>query len=199
MPPKSTASSGLVPTLDRIVQGTDGSRVTFGNVFDAFGKRSYGPFLLVPSIIAVAPTDAIPGMSLLTGSIIAVFAVQLMVLRERSYLPKQLTSYAIPRDRLVSTVIVIRPYAMRIDSVLRCRLVVVTDPPFEQLVGACCLLMAALMFPFALLPFAVALPGSRVALFSLGLTSKDSLLIVAGFLSVFSTLAVAFSWISFTL
>lgn len=146
----------------------------------AFGRRSFGPMLLIPAVIAVAPTGAIPGMSLLTGSIIAVLAAQLIVRRQTPILPSRLLGVTFSRDEVVKTVEWAVPYTRKIDALLQPRFQFATEPPFLQLIAAMCLLMAATMFPLALLPFAVALPGTAVALLALGLTAHDGAVVLCG-------------------
>jgi hypothetical protein len=58
--------------------------------------------------------------------------------------------------------------------------VVLTQPPVTYVVAAICLALAGLMFPFALVPFAVTLPGTAIAFFALGITFRDGVLIAVG-------------------
>jgi hypothetical protein len=60
----------LATVLEQIREATSGDSVSFGEFIDALGQRAYGPMMLVPAIIAVAPTGAIPGMSVVTGTLI---------------------------------------------------------------------------------------------------------------------------------
>ncbi|MEO1538708.1 MAG: exopolysaccharide biosynthesis protein, partial [Pseudomonadota bacterium] len=48
----------LQSLLKLLVTQTEGERVSLGELVQAFGHRSFGPMLLVPAIIAVAPTGA---------------------------------------------------------------------------------------------------------------------------------------------
>lgn len=173
-------SNGLTGILEKIVECTDGSQVSFGEIVKVFGRRSFGPMLLIPAVLAVAPTGAIPGMSLLTGAIIAVLAAQLIVRRKAPFLPTRLLGVTFSRDKVVRTVEQAIPYTRKLDSLLRPRLYFATEPPFLQIIAVVCLVMAATMFPLALLPFAVALPGTAVALMALGLTARDGAIVLFG-------------------
>ncbi|MBU2341579.1 MAG: exopolysaccharide biosynthesis protein, partial [Alphaproteobacteria bacterium] len=46
-------ASETVEALEHLAEEND--RVRIGDVLDEFGKRSYGPFLLVPALIELTP------------------------------------------------------------------------------------------------------------------------------------------------
>jgi len=185
----------LSDVLASISQQTAGEHVTFGEILETFGSRAFGPILLIPALIAVLPTGAIPGMSLLTGSIIALVAVQLLVMRPSPWLPRKLTAWSFPRDKLVASLEAARPYTSWIDRFLRPRWTVLLDQPFSQISALICLTMALSMFPLALLPFAVAIPGISVALIALGMTARDGVLLVVGY--VFAAVAIGVTLYAF--
>ena len=180
--------------LAKVVDAGAAETVSFGDVMDAFGQRVFGPMLMVPAFIAVAPTGAIPGMSLLTGSVIALIAAQQLLMRRRPWLPVRLTEASLARDTLRRSVEKAAPYVGRIDRITRPRLVWLTASPFQQVLAGICLLMALTMFPLALLPFAVALPGAAVFLIGAGLTTRDGYFAVAGLLLALAALAVPSAW-----
>ena len=178
----------LSDVLGTIEDRTSGDTVTFADVLGVFGARAFGPLLLVPALIAVLPTGAIPGMSILTGSIIAIVAVQLLAMRDRPWLPRRLLDWSFSRDKLVQSLQDARGYTDRIDALIRPRLTLLVDPPLQQLAAFVCIIMAMTMFPLALLPFAVAVPGTAVGLIALGLTARDGLVVAIGYL--FSAAAI---------
>lgn len=182
----------LSQILSNLVDDTKGEKVTLGELFDTLDQRSYGPLLLLPALIAVAPTGAIPGMSIVTGSIIALFAVQLLIGRSHPWLPERLESFEFSRKTLSRSVDKAMPWVKAVESHLRRRLTLLAEPPANRIVALLCLLLALTMFPLALLPFAVAVPGTAIMFFALGLTTRDGLLILAGF--VFSAAAIALTY-----
>ncbi len=62
----------ILDQLDQLASEED--RVTLGDAIEAFGNRSYGPFLLVPALIEVSPIGGIPGLPTVLAAIIALFA-----------------------------------------------------------------------------------------------------------------------------
>lgn len=182
----------LSQILSNLVDDTKGEKVTLGELFDTLDQRSYGPLLLLPALIAVAPTGAIPGMSIVTGSIIALFAVQLLIGKSHPWLPERLERFEFSRKTLSRSVDKAMPWVKAVESHLRRRFTLLAEPPANRIVALLCLLLALTMFPLALLPFAVAVPGTAIMFFALGLTTRDGLLILAGF--VFSAAAIALTY-----
>ena len=50
--------SGL---LDKLVDESDNEKQSAGEIIARFEDRGFGPLLLIPSLIALLPTGAIPG------------------------------------------------------------------------------------------------------------------------------------------
>ncbi|MGP1398002.1 MAG: exopolysaccharide biosynthesis protein [Inquilinaceae bacterium] len=171
----------LSGVLDRVVKETDGHEASLGEVLDVFAGRAFGPLLLVPALIAVAPTGAIPGMSIVIGTLILLIAIQILVGVRRPWMPQRLLQISFPRRKLVSAVEKSRRTVSWIDRLMSPRLEWLSEPPFVQGVAVICIALAATMYPLALVPFGVAVPGLAIAMLGLGLTAKDGALIVIGF------------------
>ena len=163
--------------------------VSLAQIMQAVGTRAYGPLLLVPGLVALAPTGAVPGMSIVTGTIIFVVAIQLLFGRNEPWIPKRALEFSFSRDTLLSALERGRPYARRIDNFLKPSFTQVTDFPATRIIAIVAIALALSMFPLALVPFAVAIPSSAIVLFALGLTARDGRLIIAGF--ILAALALA--------
>jgi hypothetical protein len=168
--------------LKMMVSHTAGTEVTLGEVFNALDQRSYGPLLLVPALIAVAPTGAIPGMSIVTGSLISLLAVQLLVGRKHPWIPARLEAFSFSRDALKMAVEKALPWVEWVECRLKKRLEIFVSPLAHHVIGFLCLALALTMLPLALLPFAVALPGTAIMFLALGMTSRDGVLVLVGLL-----------------
>ena len=179
----------LTAVLDRLIEQTDGRDLSFKDLVGVFGQRAFGPLLLIPAVIAVAPTGAIPGMSLLTGSMICLLALQLFMGRKNPWLPKRLLEYSFSRDQFVGAARAVRPYTKLIDRGIRPRLTIFAKTPFIYLIALVTFFLGLSMFPLALLPFAVAVPGTSIAVLALGLTSRDGVVILLGLMLIAGFLA----------
>lgn len=185
---------GLPGILDRLVEKSNGDTATVGSLVKAFGTRSFGPMLLIPAIIAVAPTGAIPGMSIVTGSIILVISLQMLVGRDHIWLPDRALSFEVPRDKLKSAVEVAKPWAHRVNALVKERLSVLSSWPFDLAVPIVCAGLALSMFPLALVPFAVAIPGTAVAVLAIGLTFRDGVFLAIGYALALATGYAVYAW-----
>lgn len=183
MPGGSENGRDLEDLMDEIRADSGSSdEVSLAQIMQAVGTRAYGPLLLVPGLVALAPTGAIPGMSIVTGTIIVVVAIQLLFGRNKPWIPKRALEFSFSRDTLLSAMERGRPYARRIDDFLKPSLTQVTDFPATRIIAIVAIALALSMFPLALVPFAVAIPSSAIVLFALGLTARDGRLIIAGFI-----------------
>lgn len=183
MPGGSENGRDLEDLMDEIRADSGSSdEVSLAQIMQAVGTRAYGPLLLVPGLVALAPTGAIPGMSIVTGTIIVVVAIQLLFGRNKPWIPKRALEFSFSRDTLLSAMERGRPYARRIDDFLKPSFTQVTDFPATRIIAIVAIALALSMFPLALVPFAVAIPSSAIVLFALGLTARDGRLIIAGFI-----------------
>ncbi|MEM9356801.1 MAG: exopolysaccharide biosynthesis protein [Pseudomonadota bacterium] len=186
----------LDSVLDNLDPSASDDQVMLRELLDGYGSRAYGPMLLIPAFIAVAPTGAIPGMSLLTGSLIAIVALQMIMQRQTPWIPERLGRYAFSRKRLATAVERAKPYAQWLDGFLKPRLEFLTERWGATVIGIVSILLALSMFPLALLPFAVVLPGTAVALLGIGMTTRDGIVILAGLAIALAVFAIPVVWVA---
>ncbi len=174
----------LSEVVDKMVEETEGDEeVTLRQLLSALDSRSYGPMLLIPAVLAIIPlVGGIPGVSMLTGALIVIVAIQAVFGQSKPWLPSRLLQFSFPRKRLVKGNKKIRPWVKKSESLIHSRLPYLTAPPYFQIIAVCCVLMGLLFFPLALLPMAVIIPAIAVGFFSLGLMARDGYLIVLGFM-----------------
>jgi hypothetical protein len=182
----------LTEVFDDLLENTkDGDKASLDDLLSAFGRRSYGPLLLIPSLLALGPTGAIPGMSIAMASLIILIAVQMLFKHGEPWLPERLLKISFPRESLQNGISRSRPYAQWVEKWIKPRIVPLTEQPWSYAVPVVSLGLAALMFPLALVPFGVALPAAALTALSIGLTLKDGYFLLAGYgLGAISLLAV---------
>jgi hypothetical protein len=184
----------LSDVFDKLLESTSGENVSVDDLLSAFDNRSYGPLLLVPSLIALGPTGAIPGMSIVMGSVIILIAVQMLFKSSRPWLPRRIRDFEFSRQKLKNAVETARPYVDQIEKWIKPRLTELTSKPLSYVISIVSIIFALMMYPLALLPFAVALPASALTLLSIGLTLRDGYLVLAGYVIG----AVSIYFLSFT-
>ncbi|MEM7781898.1 MAG: exopolysaccharide biosynthesis protein [Planctomycetota bacterium] len=173
----------LSDILDHFVETTEGKeKVTIGDLLDSLSSRSHGPMLLFPAIIAVSPIGMIPGMSVVTGTLIVLIATQMMFFSSRPWIPKRLANFEFTREKLKSGSEKTKRWVKWIEKAIFRRLQFFTTGIAIYPVAMICILLAISFYPLAFVPFGVFLPGCAIAMFALGLTAQDGLLVILGFL-----------------
>jgi hypothetical protein len=165
--------------LEALPGAVEGERISFGDLLDAFDSRAFGPLIVVfaaPNILPVA----LPGISAVLGAPLILLAWQLMLGRQRPWLPGILRRRSLARcdfERLVARIV---PRLRRIERLLRPRLLALTGPVGKRLVGAAALLLS--MIVFLPVPFGNAIPGVALVLLAAGLLGRDGGAVLAGLL-----------------
>lgn len=155
--------------------------VTLGVLLHELGPRAYGPLLLVPAVLALIPViGAIPGVSIVTGTLIMLVAAQMLVGRDRPWMPQALLDLSLPQRRLTEMLERAQRWARPVDRVVRHRYVWLTRPPGLQVVALVLMLIALLFYPTALIPWGVTPPALAAFLLALAVTAQDGLLALVG-------------------
>ncbi|MEL6288315.1 MAG: exopolysaccharide biosynthesis protein [Pseudomonadota bacterium] len=162
--------------------------VSFGDILDQVGRGAYGPLLFLPALLAVAPTGAIPGMSILTGTLIILVAVQLVAGRKTPWIPAWLEKKQIAAQTVDRSLDRARPYLRQVDEHTHPALTFLFSEMGMRLIGVASIALALTMFPLALVPFGVAVPGITVALLATAIIVKDGRLLIAAALMAAATL-----------
>lgn len=154
--------------------------LTLDEVLGAFGRRSYGPLLLVIGLFAISPATVVPGMTWFAAVVTLLVAGQMALGRHRTWLPRKLLQTQLPREGLLVGIEKSRSLARGIDGLLKPRLTFLSGPPFVNLIALLCIIAALITFPLGLIPFAPLLPGLAVVFFGLGMTARDGLWLLLG-------------------
>lgn len=184
----------LENVLDRAIEESDGEDLTFGDILDLFGDRSFGPIVVLLGLLTVIPPlGGIPGLPVLVGLLIALFSVQILIGKDHIWVPGFLEKRSIPKDKLEAANKKARPWLKRIDRLISERFDVLTNRWSIYLAGLVVTLLALLMIPLELVPFAVGIPGSAIVLFGLAFMSRDGVLMLMAYaLSLTSMLLTVF-------
>lgn len=107
---------------------------------------------------------------------LVLLTAQLLIGRPKPWLPAFIRNRSFARSEFATVVGRLVPWLERAERLVRPRLLTLSEPTGERLIGLAALLLALLLF--APLPFGNMLPG--LALFGIGLIERDGVAIIAG-------------------
>ncbi|MBN1240305.1 MAG: exopolysaccharide biosynthesis protein [Gammaproteobacteria bacterium] len=169
----------------------DKERVTFDDMLDAAGSRSFGPLLLLPGLVTLAPlVGDIPGVPVMMGAVVVLTSVQLLLRRDHFWLPQWLLRRSVESAKLRKAVGWLRRPARFVDRLLRPRLGVLVHGAGAYLIALVSLAVALLTPAMEVVPFSANAAGLVLTAFGLALIASDGLLSLLALLIAGGTFAV---------
>ena len=167
------AASDLLTQV--ITQNINNDIITFNELKSSLSERSFGFLLLVFSLpIIVVP----PGLTMLACIPVSLISIQMFLGYHTPWLPSWLGNRSIKRKTLASIIEKVSPVLYKIERVTRARLYFISSRNGEKVFGAFASLYSlSIAVP---LPLTNLLPAIGIALMSIGLISRDGLLIILG-------------------
>lgn len=179
----------LLKAIRRAGEESDGA-VTAGDVLDRIGRRSFGPLLMLPALIAFTPLGGIPVLPSVMAAMVIVIAGQLLMNMDHFWLPQAVLRRSIEPGKLCKSVDYLRRPAGWVDKLLRPRLTWLTKEPFVHLAAFCCILVAGTVPPLEVVPFAGTVSWAAIGIFGLALIAHDGVLALVAF-----TFAIGSGWV----
>jgi hypothetical protein len=171
----------LTDTLEIVEEETNGTKVTWGEICETLNHRGFGALLIVPSILTILPTGALPGVPAVSGIFICFITIQIIAGRKYPWIPGVFKKFKISRNKLTKAIAWAKPYTKIIDSFIHPRLDVCQHTVIQRLVAVCCFILGLLMVFFGFIPFLPAMVAVPVLFFALGVSARDGFMILAGF------------------
>ena len=171
----------LIDEIDDEVEGED--ELSVDDIIGAFGTRSFGPLIAAPALILLTPLGGVPMVPTIIGLCIVLIAAQHLAGRDRPWLPGKLTDRSVSTDKWDKTKKKARPWAKRIDRVLKPRLQVLTGKAMERVIAVVVIGLAISMVPLEIVPFAVMVPAAGVLMLGLALSARDGVAVILGLIA----------------
>lgn len=188
----------LESVLETTIEECRDDKVTVGFLLDGFGDRSFGPIImLLGLLVVIPPIGAIPGLPMIVGAVILLFSLQIVFGAHHIWMPEFIQKQGISCEKLEQAEDRVKPWLSRIDRMITKRLTWATGKVATLLAAIAVSLLALLLIPLELVPFAVGVPGAAIVVFGLALVARDGVLMLAGFAATLSTLlfaALAVPW-----
>ncbi len=162
--------------LARLVTDSDGDTVTLAWILEQLHERAFGLFLLVLALPCCIPF--LYGIPQIVAVPLMFVSAQILLGRRVPWLPQNLGARTVSAEGLDNLAQRSGPWLERIEAVSRPRLVALTQPPADRLVGlALVLFSASILVP---LPGTNTVPGFAVVIVAMGLLQRDGVLVILG-------------------
>ena len=157
----------------RVAQQNGGDSITVGRLMEALSDRSFGVI-----IILFALPNAILPIAWVLGTPILLFAIQLVIGRQKPWLPEFMSRQEISRDTFTKIANYVVRYLSLMEQWLKPRWSWLTSGVAERVIGLWLVfLVLVLLVP---VPFGNALPSFGISIIAAGLIQKDGGAILVG-------------------
>ena len=161
--------------LDAIGADERRERVSVSDLMRAMDARAVAALILLFALPNVVPTP--PGTSSILGLPLLYLTAQMM-LGKLPWLPAIIADRSMTRNDFGSFVGRVTPLLARAERLLKPRLLFLTAPKAEQVIGGFCLLLAVVLaMP---IPLGNMLPALAISLMALGVLERDGFWVVIG-------------------
>ena len=155
-----------------------GTKVRVDDVLDDFGRRSFGPIIMILALLEISPLGAVPGIPTTLAAIISLVALQLLFGRTHIWLPQFILNRAVESKKLHRAVRKLRGVARWLDDHSRGRLDALTKGISIKIAAIAILVLCATVPPLEMLPFASSGPMIAIAAIGLALVVRDGLVML---------------------
>jgi hypothetical protein len=175
---------GLIAALEVIAADAPAEGLTLHEFTHALGERAFGLMLFALAIPVCIPL--LYGIPQIVSLPMIAIAVQMAMGRPEPWMPQRFGERRLSKEGLMKMAGGASKYFGWIERLARPRLLLLSGPTAERVVGAIFVIfIASILIPF---PATNTLPGIGVAMASIGLITRDGLLVLAG-------LAIGIGWI----
>lgn len=170
--------SNLQELIDQIKKADGkGSEVSFDDILDKIGRRSFAPLLLLAGIITVAPIIGdIPGVPTIMGIFVLLTTGQLLFGRDHFWLPNWILKRSAEKEKINKGMDWLMKPAKFIDKWSKPRLTIFTKGTGHYVIASVCFLIALAMPMMEVIPFSANVAGAAFTFFGLSLITHDGVL-----------------------
>ena len=162
-------------------------RVTLADLVAVLSHRAFGGFMLAMSLPTLLPLPI--GMAIVFDLPLVLLSAQLMIGRQTIWLPKGLLRGSVKTEQAARMLDALIPRLQRLEGFLRPRMLWLTSPVAERLIGLLCFALCfVLMTPIPLLGW---FPAITLVVLSLGLAERDGQMLMIGFALSIATVFVS--------
>jgi hypothetical protein len=166
--------------LHHVVRDGNSDRITLIDLMHSIHERGFGLLTLIFSLPLAIPMPYIPGLTTILAAPLLLFSIQMMIGSNAPWLPKWLAHKSIRRQTLAKIIEKASPILRRFEKLLRLRLDFISSNWGHKVIGFFMIIFTiSIAIP---LPLTNLLPAIGILLISLGLLSRDGIIIICGIL-----------------
>lgn len=172
----------LESVIHKAAEETDEEKVSIGDLMELYGARSFGPVFILLGLLAVLPPlGAIPGLPAAVGVVILLFTAQMIMGRTHIWLPGFIRDLSLKRDKIKTAEEKSEGVLAFIDNMITERLAWAMGGIATYIAAILVSVMALMMIPLELVPFAVAIPGAAIVMVGMALLARDGALMLIAY------------------
>ena len=162
--------------LEDVVNKSSSDRVPIKDLVDAMDSVGFGLAVMIFAFGLIIPLP--PPFPSIISIPLVIFATQMIAGYSSPKLPKRFANLSVKRSVLAMLIQKSSPYIRKMEKILRPRLLFMTSPVAERVVGVFILIFST----FVLMPMPLSnfVPGLGVLIISFGLLGKDGLVVICG-------------------
>lgn len=184
--------------MEQAADEAEGTKISVGDLMDIYGSRSFGPiFVITGLIVVVPPLGAIPVLPAIVGAVILLFSVQMLLGRSYIWLPGFLKDMCLEGDKVVKAKEKADPTLETLDNMVAERWAWLTNGPGEYVAAVLVSILALLLIPLELVPFAVGVPGAAITMIGVALMASDGLLMMLAYVLAATALTLVVIFVPF--
>ncbi len=174
--PSERHKKGSEVLLDMLSR-SDQSEISIRELIHGLGERAFGVVLLLFALPNCIPSPV--GLGPILGPPLIFFGAQMVLGRREPWLPESITRRRLNRGGLLRVVERALPWLRRLERICRPRLVALTSPVGEKLIGAYVVIMGiSIAFPVPLSNF---VPAVAVIILAIALMEEDGVTALIGY------------------
>jgi hypothetical protein len=186
--PSENHTTPVSELVQEILRTWPAERLTFGELIEALGQRGYGALIVLLALPNLLPFW-VPFLSPLVGVPMFIVCAQLAFGRTTPRLPDVVARRSMRGAALLGMIRKASPWLCRVERFVKPRPSFLTSRTGERLVGAWCMVLAAIVVLPT--PLTNGPPALACLVMALGMLEEDGFVILAG--AAFGLLAAAFS------
>lgn len=162
--------------LTQLAEDAGGEAVSLQWILEQLHERAFGLFLLILALPCCIPF--LYGIPQVVALPLMFVSAQIVFGRQAPWLPQRLGSRTVSSEGLQGLAERAGPWLRRIEALSHPRLIALTRPPLDRVVGlALVLFSASILVP---LPLTNTVPGFAVVVVAMGLLQRDGILVLGG-------------------